>query len=156
MICKSLHHCIAKFCCPSWHDFLVLSPKQATFSHQHFSISSQSLSGFHICKNASTSLSAMDQAWTISISMGRISKTLTLRHTWQKVITALPQTWKSAQYPCQPLGFPCVRHFFHPLEHIFSDICYTFYYFLESIHFLAFMFPRIKSLFYIHIFFYHF
>ena len=54
---KSLHCYIAIACCPSWHNIPVLSPKQAKFSHQHFNISSWFLSGFHICKDASTSLS---------------------------------------------------------------------------------------------------
>ena len=59
---KSLHCYIAIACCPSWHNFPVLSPKQAKFSHQHFSISSWFLSGFHICKDASTSLSVCKPA----------------------------------------------------------------------------------------------
>ena len=54
---QSLHCHIAIVCCPSWHNFPVLSNKQAKFSHQHFSISSWFLYDFHICKDASTFLS---------------------------------------------------------------------------------------------------
>lgn len=123
----------------------VLYSKQAKFSHQYFNISGWFLSGFHICKDASTSFSHISQTWTISINIGRISMTLILRLTWQKEITAFPQAWKSAQGPCQPPGCSCSWHLFHPPNYRFSGICYPFYYLLEPIHLLAFMTPRVKS-----------